>query len=92
MMRLMNKKFTNDRFSYNINLFAYLMTLLPKEKTTMLEIGSHEGLATSWLLENNPKATVYAIDPFVDDGFYGNYEENFDHNVEPRKDRLVKMK
>jgi len=57
--------FTQDWFSNNIHNFQTCMAAIP-EKKCFLEIGSFEGRATCWMLENglDAKGTIVCIDPF----------------------------
>jgi len=57
--------FTEDWFSHNIPNFETCMQAIP-EKKLFLEIGSFEGRATCWLLENGlaEKGSIVCVDPF----------------------------
>ena len=76
----MNKKFTHDWFSGNIAVWSVLLDKLKgKENLNFLEIGSYEGRATSWLLDNiltHPSSKIACIDTF--EGGYEHKELNVD--------------
>jgi len=57
--------FTEDWFTHNIPNFETCMAALDK-KDLFLEIGSYEGRATCWLLENGlaDKGSIVCVDPF----------------------------
>lgn len=58
-------KFTQDWFSENIPTFKHAMSLLP-QRMEFLEIGSFEGRATCWMLQNGLDSTgrITCIDTF----------------------------
>ena len=58
-------KFTQDWFDHNIPSFKHCMGLLPQKKE-FLEIGSFEGRATCWMLQNglDPDGRITCIDTF----------------------------
>ena len=62
--------FTSDWFSNALVNFDYITNYLQKQKTvdSILEIGSHEGRSTCWMLENmlSDTGTITCIDPFAD--------------------------
>jgi predicted O-methyltransferase YrrM len=67
-------KFTNNWFQRNINISMKILSNIFEnkvDKIDILEIGSHEGQSTVWLLDNLCKhedSTFISIDPFcVDD-------------------------
>lgn len=91
--------FTVDWFSYNIqNWQTWLSELKNKPQLTFLEIGSYEGRATHWLLENiltHPTAKIYCIDTFQ--GSMEHQENNMDmhqvkknfyHNMKPYQKKI----
>ena len=59
-------EFTSDWFSHNIGNFSAIKEFLG-EVNDILEIGSYEGRATCWMLENmlSDKGTITCIDPFA---------------------------
>jgi hypothetical protein len=63
-------QFTSDWFSNALVNFDYITNYLQKQKTvdSILEIGSHEGRSTCWMLENMlaETGTITCIDPFAD--------------------------
>lgn len=58
--------FTEDWFTHNIPNFRLCMEEIGDERKEFLEIGSYEGRATCWLLENAlPKlGVIFCVDPF----------------------------
>jgi predicted O-methyltransferase YrrM len=68
--------FEFDWFSWNIPLFEQHLAHLRNKECSLLEVGCHEGRATTWLLENiatHPRATITCVDMFE--------QPNFRHNV-----------
>jgi predicted O-methyltransferase YrrM len=63
-------QFTSDWFSNALVNFDYITNYLQKQKTvdSILEIGSHEGRSTCWMLENmlSDTGTITCVDPFAD--------------------------
>jgi hypothetical protein len=63
-------QFSSDWFSNALVNFDYITNYLQKQKTvdSILEIGSHEGRSTCWMLENmlSDTGTITCIDPFAD--------------------------
>jgi hypothetical protein len=63
-------QFSSDWFSNALVNFDYITNYLQKQKTvdSILEIGSHEGRSTCWMLENMlaDTGTITCIDPFAD--------------------------
>jgi predicted O-methyltransferase YrrM len=64
-------QFTSDWFTNALVNFDYIKTYLIKEEKSIndiLEIGSHEGRSTCWMLENMlvDTGTMTCIDPFAD--------------------------
>ena len=59
-------EFTHDWFSGNINNFQTCMAALDK-RNLFLEIGSFEGRATCWLLQNGlaDDGEMTCIDPYI---------------------------
>ena len=73
--RTMAQEFQYDWFSYNIPGFERYLTALRSTPCRLLEIGSHEGRSTCWLLENvatHTDARIDCIDPYVQDNFWPN--------------------
>lgn len=63
-------KYTNNWFCRNINVSMKLMkTTFLNKNIDILEIGSHEGRSTVWMLENlcTQKSTFTSIDPYISD-------------------------
>ncbi len=87
--------FTADWFSAYIPVWKRVLAGFMDKKVRVLEIGSFEGKATTWLLENIPECTVYANDVFEETKEYKgygfgdfNYYDRFVENIEPYKDRV----
>lgn len=63
--------FTNDWFDRNINISMKLLQNIFKDrKVNILEIGSHEGKSSVWMLENLCNvdgSTFTSIDPYLTD-------------------------
>jgi predicted O-methyltransferase YrrM len=63
-------QFTSDWFTNALVNFDYIKKYLTEEKpiNDILEIGSHEGRSTCWMLENmlTDSGTITCIDPFAD--------------------------
>jgi len=79
--------FTEDWFTYNIPNFEKCMGTIT-EKRNFLEIGSYEGRATCWLLQNalSKDGFIECIDPFpnmpeVEKRFWENTREAADGQV-----------
>ena len=67
--------FQNDWFSGNIPLFTRHLGGLRNEVCSVIEIGCHEGRATTWLLDNiltNPGSRITCIDKVVQENFWPN--------------------
>lgn len=86
-------QFTFDWFSANIPVWMNLLGHLAGQPgVQFLEIGSYEGRATVWLLENvltHETARIDCLDHFIPfsvpwypPGVSHNYEERFDHNIQ----------
>jgi predicted O-methyltransferase YrrM len=79
-------RFTSDWVTRNETLWRKHLGHLQAKSVRALEIGSFEGRATIWLLENiltHPDSRIMTIDPFFEEyGASQNYEERFDRNVE----------
>ena len=90
--------FTQDWFSHNIpNWEKWLYQLKGKSHLRFLEIGSYEGRATRWLLENiltQDSAKIYCIDQFL-----GSMEHEpkempqvkkfFEYNIQPYRNKVL---
>ncbi len=78
--------FTGDFFTHNIPNLEPLVDPLAEKATSILEIGSYEGLSTCFFLWRLPDATVTCIDHFAGslegDSTGAGLEERFDSNVE----------
>lgn len=71
----MTKQFQFDWFSHNIPSFEKHLAHLRDTPCRLLEIGCHEGRATTWLLENianHEGSRVDCIDTHVQDVFWPN--------------------
>lgn len=81
--------FTNNWFERNINIsMKLLQTMFKDNKVDILEIGSHEGASTVWMLENLCNAngsTFTSIDPYLTDDktspVTSQTYQNFCHNI-----------
>lgn len=81
--------FTNNWFDRNINISMKLLQNIFKDnKVDILEIGSHEGKSTVWMLENlcNAKGSTFtSIDPYITDDktslVTSQTYQNFCHNT-----------
>jgi predicted O-methyltransferase YrrM len=80
--------FSKDWFSHNIPNFEVCKSLIPNNKN-FLEIGSFEGRATCWMLENmlHEEGSITCIDTFQGSEEHSNLElgsllNTFTHNVE----------
>ena len=83
----MTEQYTTDYFSQNIdNWTRWLEAFRGKPEVRAMEIGSFEGRATVWLLENILTGKGSSIDCF--DLFEDPYFGRFTTNVEPWKDRV----
>ncbi len=70
-------EFSADWFSGNIYLFARNLAHLRGTPCRILEIGSFEGRASIWMLENlatHPEARITCVDPSVRPSFHPNIE------------------
>jgi predicted O-methyltransferase YrrM len=102
----MNKQFTTDWFSHNIPNWTYILEpFKDKPNLNFLEIGVYEGRSTIWLLENvltDSTSKITCIDLFNgeleendmtnDSTLNLKYEEYFDYNILPFKDKVTKYK
>jgi predicted O-methyltransferase YrrM len=71
-------EFTADWFTGNIYLFSRNLAHLAGTPCRILEIGSFEGRATIWMLENlatHPAASIVCVDPSVHPSFGPNIEK-----------------
>lgn len=93
----MSYKFTNNWFEINTtNVWSQLIPTL--EITKILEIGSYEGAATTYLIQkcaNKNDLEVHCIDTWDggeehDDVNMTEVEETFDHNIEYAKSMVSK--
>lgn len=79
-------RFTSDWVTRNETLWREHLGHLQAKSVRAVEIGSFEGRATIWLLENiltHPDSRITTIDPFFEQyGASQNYEERFDRNLE----------
>jgi len=81
--------FTNNWFDRNINIsMKLLQTIFKDQKVNILEIGSHEGKSTVWMLENlcNVNGSTFtSIDPYLTDDktspVTSQTYQNFCHNT-----------
>jgi predicted O-methyltransferase YrrM len=84
----MTGHFTRDWFSHNIeNWRSWLAEFKDRPDVRALEIGSFEGRATTWLLENvltDETSRVECVDPFRED-----YHRRFLSNIEPWRRRVT---
>jgi predicted O-methyltransferase YrrM len=74
--------FTADWFSHNIPNFEKCMAAIGEQRKNFLEIGSYEGRATCWLLQNglNKRGAITCVDPYsemsdVENRFWENIRE-----------------
>lgn len=81
-------QFTNDWFGANRALFTKHLTKFNTEQVNVLEVGSHEGRSTVWLVDNvlgHPDSTLVAVDPFLSDDPTSPVDaatfERFTHNI-----------
>jgi len=81
-------KYTNTWFCRNIDISMKLMkTMFSGKNIDILEIGSHEGRSTVWMMENlcNEKSTFTSIDPYIIDDSSTNVTletySSFQHNT-----------
>jgi predicted O-methyltransferase YrrM len=71
----MTAQFNNDWFSHNIANFETHLAHLRGTPCRALEIGTHEGRSTTWLLENvltHPDARIDCVDIYVQDNLWEN--------------------
>jgi predicted O-methyltransferase YrrM len=69
------KHFKFDWFSPNIPSFEAHLAPLRGTPCRLLEIGSHEGRSTTWLIEhvaNHPESRIDCVDPYLQDNFWSN--------------------
>jgi len=61
-----NRFFTSDWFSNGLVNFEFVKKHMERPLDSILEIGSHEGRSTCWMLENmlSDTGTITCIDPF----------------------------
>lgn len=86
-------KFTSDWFTSNISVWDQIIG--PLKPLKILEIGSYEGRATTWLIENcgNSKGCeIHCIDPWAEYSDLPGYnmldvEKRFDQNIEIAKEK-----
>jgi predicted O-methyltransferase YrrM len=102
----MSYKFTADWFLNNVSSWEYhLEEFKHKPNLNFLEIGVYEGRSTIWLLENvltDSTSKITCIDLFNgeleendmtnDSTLNLKYEEYFDYNILPFKDKVTKYK
>jgi len=65
-----NFQFTNNWFDRNINISMKLLQSLFTKQNNILEIGSHEGKSSVWMLDNlcnTEGSTFTSIDPYLTD-------------------------
>ncbi|MGO9056404.1 MAG: class I SAM-dependent methyltransferase [Candidatus Binataceae bacterium] len=75
----MGHSFQYDWFSWNIRSFEKHLAHLRGQPCCALEIGSHEGRASTWLLENiltHPDARLTTIDIYVEGVFWENIKSS----------------
>ena len=76
-------KFQNDWFSWNIPIFEKYLSHYIGQPCHFLEIGTHEGRATTWLLDNiltHSLARIDSIDKFIQDVLFENLEKTGSQN------------
>lgn len=74
----MGYDFTYDWFSWNIPLFGKHLGSLRGTPINVVEIGSHEGRSTTWLLDNiltHDDARLICIDYHLQEKFWPNIEQ-----------------
>lgn len=72
----MSKKFTNDWFSNNKELWLRILAPYRRVKLfNFLEIGCYEGMATCWLLDNFPNIAVDCVDTFKGSDEHGDFSK-----------------
>jgi predicted O-methyltransferase YrrM len=84
-------KFTEDWFSNNIHTWKKYLSHYKNKPLNFLEIGTFEGRAAIWLLQNiltNPKSKLYVVDVWIDPAIYA----RFIKNIEPYKEKVVIMR
>lgn len=94
----MERKFTQDWFSHNIEKWTETLAhLKDRENLNFLEIGSYEGRATCWLLDEiltNKSSKIVCVDTF-EGGFehentdFASVYQAFRHNIDYKKDQVV---
>jgi hypothetical protein len=86
--------FTWDVFTWNIPVWRkHLASFAGKPNLHYLEIGTSEGRATFWMLENiltHPTCRATGIDPFIGKGSEEQLYENVEKFGEPEKVRIIK--
>ncbi|MBW3558313.1 MAG: class I SAM-dependent methyltransferase [Proteobacteria bacterium] len=95
-------EFTSDWFSYNIAQWGRLITQLRWSQArplTVIEIGSYEGRASLWILDNlmvHPDSRLHCIDTFEGSEEHTEEQrtglfERFTRNIEsnPNRDKVV---
>ncbi|BAU65044.1 TPR domain protein [Stanieria sp. NIES-3757] len=82
--------FTQDNFSYRISLWeSCLQSLANQADIQVLEVGSHQGMSTCWLLDRiltHPSASLTCIDS----SFERYFESNLDKTQARSKVTLIK--
>jgi predicted O-methyltransferase YrrM len=91
--------FTTDWFTHNITaIVGTLEKCVIPENPNMLEIGSWEGLSTTWFLRSLPSASITCIDTFEGGAEHQampqliGVEQRFLQNIEPYKERVRVLK
>lgn len=62
--------FTNNWFGINEALFRKVLSKYNDKPVNVIEVGSHEGRSTTWLIDNvlgHPASSLLAIDPHLSD-------------------------
>ena len=83
--------FTEDWFSNNIPTWNKYLSHYKNKPLNFLEIGTFEGRAAIWLLQNiltHPKSKLYVVDVWIDPAIYS----RFIKNIEPYKEKVVIMR
>lgn len=102
--RLMDYAFSEDWFSGNIDKWVGLLKEYVDIEAPLkiLEIGSYEGRATTWLIDNamhNPNSEIFCVDTFngspehdpsVKDYLYKRFTFNLSVSKNPEKARIVR--
>lgn len=92
----MDPIFTVDWFSSNIPIWTHILHEYKGTSAHALEIGSFQGLASRWLMENiltNPDARLTCVDTFTgsvehSDEMLRDLRKLFDHNMSPFQDKV----